>query len=262
MSTIHLILQGKGGVGKSFLAAMLAQYLMSRETSVFCVDADPENPTFASYKSLHVNKIKLIKDDDIDREMFDKLVLMIADEKGQDVILDSGASSFVALSAYMIQNDTVSALANNGFKVIIHTVVAGGQEFEETLKGVWRLAKKFPDDAELFLWKNEYKGECGVIKPGDDERTPLEKLTLFTDIQSRIMAMVHLKKQPELFEKDIRQMVSLGMTFDDVDKSPDVKNFNFITKNRIFKFKREVFGQLDVAFGFVDSGGEETEEDE
>ena len=40
-STIHLSLQGKGGVGKSLIASILAQYLLKRGKPVRCVDTDP-----------------------------------------------------------------------------------------------------------------------------------------------------------------------------------------------------------------------------
>jgi CO dehydrogenase nickel-insertion accessory protein CooC1 len=44
-----LILQGKGGVGKSFIAALLAQYLQEKGVAVRCFDADPVNSTLASF---------------------------------------------------------------------------------------------------------------------------------------------------------------------------------------------------------------------
>ena len=46
---IHLTLQGKGGVGKSLVAAVLAQYLKSAGRDVRCIDTDPVNRTFAQY---------------------------------------------------------------------------------------------------------------------------------------------------------------------------------------------------------------------
>ena len=35
---IHLSLQGKGGVGKSFVASIVAQYLITRGHRVQCID--------------------------------------------------------------------------------------------------------------------------------------------------------------------------------------------------------------------------------
>jgi nitrogenase subunit NifH len=42
-NTIHLSLQGKGGVGKSLTVSILAQYLISRGIVVRCIDRDPVN---------------------------------------------------------------------------------------------------------------------------------------------------------------------------------------------------------------------------
>jgi cellulose biosynthesis protein BcsQ len=46
---IHMVLQGKGGVGKSFVAALMAQYLQDRGQDPVCIDTDPVNATFAGY---------------------------------------------------------------------------------------------------------------------------------------------------------------------------------------------------------------------
>ena len=47
---IHLTLQGKGGVGKSLVATVLAQYLREKGKDVRCIDTDPVNRTFAQYR--------------------------------------------------------------------------------------------------------------------------------------------------------------------------------------------------------------------
>src|SRR5579859_3467685 len=45
-STIHLTLQGKGGVGKSLVASILAQYFRHHGREIRCIDSDPVNQTF------------------------------------------------------------------------------------------------------------------------------------------------------------------------------------------------------------------------
>lgn len=40
-TSIHIALQGKGGVGKSLISAILSQYLSSRGQDVHGIDADP-----------------------------------------------------------------------------------------------------------------------------------------------------------------------------------------------------------------------------
>ena len=37
-ASVHLVLQGKGGVGKSFVSAILAQYFRTKSARVHCMD--------------------------------------------------------------------------------------------------------------------------------------------------------------------------------------------------------------------------------
>src|SRR5215467_9167204 len=93
VSAIHMSLQGKGGVGKSFIASLLAQYFVSRGRSVTCIDTDPVNRTLSQYKGLNVECLKLLRDDGIDGRGFDTLMETILTGEGIFVI-DNGASTF------------------------------------------------------------------------------------------------------------------------------------------------------------------------
>ena len=48
-NSIHLSLQGKGGVGKSLIASILAQYFRDRGRDIHCIDTDPVNSTLFQY---------------------------------------------------------------------------------------------------------------------------------------------------------------------------------------------------------------------
>ena len=52
MATIHFILQGKGGVGKSMIAVMLCQALRHFGKEVIAFDTDPVNATLAGFKDV------------------------------------------------------------------------------------------------------------------------------------------------------------------------------------------------------------------
>ena len=47
-ASVHLILQGKGGVGKSFVSAILAQYFRTKSAPVHCLDFSQETCLFAT----------------------------------------------------------------------------------------------------------------------------------------------------------------------------------------------------------------------
>ena len=59
IGAIHLTLQGKGGVGKSLVASILAQYLRDKGKDVRCIDTDPVNRTFAQYAALGADRLNL-----------------------------------------------------------------------------------------------------------------------------------------------------------------------------------------------------------
>ena len=100
MAKIHMVLQGKGGVGKSMIAATIAQYKAGKGQKPLCIDTDPVNATFEGYKALNVRRLNIMDGDEINTRNFDALVEMIASAEG-DVIIDNGASSFVPLSHYL-----------------------------------------------------------------------------------------------------------------------------------------------------------------
>src|ERR1700751_4568174 len=109
MSTVHLILQGKGGVGKSVIAILLTQYLRNKGLPVTCFDADPVNSSLAAFPGLEVTKVDLIETTEKGRRInprrFDDLVEQIALQPGEShVIVDTGSSSFVALVHYVVSN--------------------------------------------------------------------------------------------------------------------------------------------------------------
>jgi CO dehydrogenase nickel-insertion accessory protein CooC1 len=74
-STIHLTLQGKGGVGKSLIAAILAQFFQNSGRDVRCMDTDPVNRTFAQYAALSADRLQLRDEHNrIDQRAFDTLM--------------------------------------------------------------------------------------------------------------------------------------------------------------------------------------------
>src|ERR1700730_4351305 len=119
MSTVHLILQGKGGVGKSLIAVLLAQYLDEKGVVVRCFDADPVNSTLSSFPALKTTKLDLIESSDKGRRInprrFDDLVEQIAGQPADShVIVDTGSSAFLPLLHYVVSNEVPAVLSEAG----------------------------------------------------------------------------------------------------------------------------------------------------
>ncbi len=163
MPSTHFILQGKGGVGKSMIASITYQVFEEQGSKIYAYDTDPVNHTLSGYKEFSVKRINLLKEDgNIDPRMFDELLENIAQaEEDSHVIVDNGASSFIALGAYMEEIDMLGTLEELGHKVFLHTVITGGQAALDTVEGFVELARCFPF-AKIVVWLNPYFGAVEV----------------------------------------------------------------------------------------------------
>ena len=105
---IHLTLQGKGGVGKSLIASVLAQYFREHGRDVRCIDTDPVNRTLAQYSALGVDWLNLRDEHNrIDQRSFDSLMERFLTEDGATFVVDNGASTFLPLWHYLLDNSAL-----------------------------------------------------------------------------------------------------------------------------------------------------------
>lgn len=239
MAAVHLVLQGKGGVGKSFVSSLLAQHLRASGTDTVCVDTDPVNATFAGYAALEVRRIELQSGDDIDPRAFDALIeaVMAAGEK-QAVVVDNGAATFVPLCAYLRESDAVSLLGEAGHAVRFHTVVTGGQGLRDTLVGFDALCAHFPG-VPVVVWVNEYFGRAAEGgKSFEDFRT-------YKAHEDRVEGLITLPAvRPETYGRDLDEMLRRRLTFDEALSD---KAFGLMARQRLTTWRRDVASRLGRA---------------
>lgn len=232
---IHIVLQGKGGVGKSLIASLITQYLKANGSDVLCIDTDPVNHTFSSYKAFNSKAIQVLDEfNNINTRSFDDLVEMILNHEG-DVVIDNGASTFIPLSSYMAENNIIDFLEQSGKEVIIHSVITGGQALDDTLIGLTTTLKS--QNCQVMVWENEFFGE---IKK-DNKKFKDSKV--FENHKSKIKGIMLLPRQnQDTFAKDINLMLSHKLTFDEALEST---LFSIMPKQRLKLYKENIFGQLN-----------------
>ena len=129
MATLFITLQGKGGVGKSFLTAAFAQWLIDRGRTVACIDTDTLNPTLLQYRPLQATHIRLSQHHVIDPRALDALVGIVNEAPPEaQVVVDVGSNGFETLMAYAVENGLFPLLEELGHQVIIQTVIDGGPD--------------------------------------------------------------------------------------------------------------------------------------
>ena len=178
MKEVHVIAQGKGGVGKSLIAAIQASYLKERAANckLYCYDTDPVNPTFSRHKALNVEVVKILTaNNNIDSRNFDGLIEQLIENDGVAVV-DNGAATFVPLMSYMAENQVPELLHESGVRLIVHVPMNGGQALEAAFRALsdvrqsWRKARHGGDsgsrkcpldhafrEATLPLWERAWR---------------------------------------------------------------------------------------------------------
>ena len=234
MPHTHFVLQGKGGVGKSFVANLLAQSFIAKGTPALCIDTDPVNGTLHAFASLGVQRINILEGDEINTRQFDTLIELVAKSK-TDVIVDNGASSFVPLSHYLISNEVASILQELGHTVIIHTVITGGEMLMPTLAGFSSLVTQFPASVPFVVWLNPYHG---VI---DYEGKGFTDTKVYRENKARVAGIVQIPDvKKETFGIDIENMLKARHTF---EQEQQAKGVVLMAKQRLKIFERKAFAR-------------------
>lgn len=235
--TIHLTLQGKGGVGKTLVASVLAQYLKEGGAAVQCVDTDPVNRTFAQYTALGADRLSLRDEHNrIDQRAFDTLMERFLSEAGTTFVVDNGASTFLPLWHYLLENNALDYLRQHGRRVYVHTVITGGQSLLDTLNGFHELAQT-TQDRNIVVWVNEYFGRV------EAEGKRFSEMTAYRENAEKVCgAVIFPKRNQDTFGRDVEDMIAAKLTFQEAIGAAKIP---IMAKQRLKVVQRDLFEQLD-----------------
>ncbi len=235
-NTAHFVLQGKGGMGKSYVASLIAQHFKGVGRNLACVDTDPVNTTLARYEELAAVRLPLLtQDNQIDQRKFDGLMESILSNEGKTFVVDNGATTFLPLASYMAENDAYEVLAASGVDLVTHCVVTGGQAMADTLSGLYSLAQ-ISRPAGVVVWLNEYFG------PLVHEGQQVTDLPVFTGNANKIRGMVRMQRRnADTFGADVADMARNHWTFEQAVKSSET---TLMAKSRLKIIQRDINDQL------------------
>ncbi len=233
MTNIHFVLQGKGGVGKSFVSSLLTQYLLHKNQTITPIDTDPNNTTLFNMKALKAKFLKLIDEEGkFDVRQFDKIVELAFERKTNNYLIDSGATTFIPLIDYLKENEAIEFLKSNEMEVYMHIPIVGGQAQNDTILGLTQIVNSF--DCNFIVWVNEYHGALKNF----------EELEEYKNIKEKIKALIYLSNtNKDTFGKDLLDLTSKNLTFDEALQD---KNFTLMSKQRLNIFKDKAFKQIEI----------------
>jgi CobQ/CobB/MinD/ParA nucleotide binding domain len=239
---VHFVLQGKGGVGKTFVASLLAQFYQEKGAALVCLDTDPVNGSFSAIRALAAKHVSLLAGDRIDVDALDELVERVMTEDAHFVI-DNGAASFVPLSRYLVEHDIAGLIAGDGLsvgsgkRVVVHTILTGGPAMLDTAKALEAVIEQFPPSVDLVVWLNEFFGPVVTDAGEGFEHTPL-----YQQNRARITGLMRLERlNPDTFGRNLRDMLARQMTFGEADQSPE---FRIVARQRLRQVWRPIRDQI------------------
>jgi hypothetical protein len=234
---IHLVLNGKGGVGKSVVATWLAEFLISRGGHVHCIDGDPVNRSLSQYKALGAEKLELVNEAGlIQRARYDSLIERFATASGAFVV-DSGATAFLPFWGYLVECEAIRVLREAGRNLYLHVPITGGETLSDTLLGFSAVAGA-SSDRNVVVWLNEYFGP--VLCDGKQ----VNEMQVYTENQAKVLASIGIpERSPDTYGQTIRAMREKKMTFEEAIGSPE---FMLVQKSRLHIVRSHLFRQLEL----------------
>jgi hypothetical protein len=235
---VHLVLQGKGGIGKTLVASLIAQFLREHDRTPVCFDTDPVNASLAAFAALEAQPVDLLTGDVINVEAVDDMVERIL-KADADVVMDNGAASFIPLARYLVSDNIAELIEAAGKALVVHVILVGSGGAMETAKGLDTVLTQFSSSVRVVVWINEFFGPVAI------DGTPVEDSRFFADNRDRLTSIIRLRRQnPLTTGLNLGQMLERKLTFAEALTDPA---FFTVPRQRLTMYRRQVWDQLAAA---------------
>jgi len=167
MSTIHFIGGEKGGVGKSVVARLCAQYCIDRKIPFMAADADGSHGALLRFYADYTTPIDLTSFPSADQ------ILGFATDADRRVLVDLPAQSDRLLGAWLGESGILDLASESGVGIVFWHVIDGGKDALVTLE---RLIDRTGDQARICIVKNHGRGSDFTLFDRSPARQHAERL--------------------------------------------------------------------------------------
>lgn len=167
MTQIHFVGGEKGGVGKSVLARLLAQYHIDRERPFTAFDADLSHGALLRYYGDYAEAVDIARFESADS------IVETAAESGKDVIVDLAAQASRALDRWINETGLVELGAELGTRIRLWHVM---DDSTDSLRLLGELLDNYGEGPEYIVVRNLGRGSDFSLFDDSDERTLAEGL--------------------------------------------------------------------------------------
>lgn len=157
ISHIHLVGGEKGGVGKSMLSRLLAQYMIDHEIPFVGFDTDRSHGSLMRFYAEYASPAL------VDRyEALDRIVETAIDQAGRRVLVDLAAQTHDPLVRWMEDSGVLDMAEVSGIAVHYWNVMDSGRDSVDLLR---RLLDRFGQRLNYVIVRNQLRGDdFGILE--------------------------------------------------------------------------------------------------
>jgi hypothetical protein len=168
MSILHFIGGEKGGVGKSLVARILAQYCIDHSLPFIGFDTDKSHGALTRFYTDYAAPVLID-----DYKSLDRMVETAAENPGERIIIDLAAQTHQPLVRWLEDSGVLELSREMGFKLTYWHVMDAGRDSVDLLA---RLLDQFGARLDLVLVLNALRGDAFDILAASGQRERAETL--------------------------------------------------------------------------------------
>ncbi len=222
MKRLDLILNGKGGVGKSFFAVNFVQFLKDKDIAHTAIDSDNENSTL---KRFHPDTRFL---DLNNRRELDGIFSAL--EKSNLVVMDCRAASTDLFIDYFAEIDLPAVLSELGAAL---TLVMPVNHESDSVDQVQRLADQFANKCGYVVVRNASHSESFALFESSEVRSQLK-----SKLGGREISMTRLQ------DWLVEALNAANLTITAATKHP---TFSLLDRQRLQTWQRKLYTEIESA---------------
>ncbi|QTN24684.1 mobilization protein [Rhizobacter sp. AJA081-3] len=166
MAKIHFIGGEKGGVGKSLMARVLAQYLIDRGEPFIGFDTDRSHGALMRFYSGYASPVI------VDRyEALDAIMEAAVEQPDRRILVDLAAQTHDPLVRWMDDSGVLNLADESGIQIHYWHVMDTGKDSVDLLR---RLLDRFGTSLKYVLVRNQVRGnDFGVLEQSGEQARAL-----------------------------------------------------------------------------------------
>jgi hypothetical protein len=168
MGTIHFIGGEKGGVGKSLVARILAQYFIDHGQSFLGFDCDRTHGALLRFYASYSSPVMID-----DYQSLDRIVELAVADPARRILVDLAANAQQPLSRWMADSRLLELAPELNISLVYWNIMDNGFDSVELLR---KFIDEFGTQIKLVLVLNQQRGERFALLETSGQRTRAEAL--------------------------------------------------------------------------------------